>query len=189
MFQMEFIVQLGTAETNATTWLKTLRIVINLTRGVSWTDAEIKTNILEITMGHGYLIEWPCDVLDTGSHYEAPQTRIPLLGWESYHLMGQEDSVVWNLLPTAKKKLGFIVFILYSDAANFITMSHYAHDIQSMSQCMNELVLELHVFSVMLFIIKLFLHYLDLLLRSVEHSNIKVANSERAVLQWDIMQS
>ena len=66
---MEFIVQLGTVETNATTWLKTLRIVINLTRGVSWTDGEIKTNILEITMGHGYLIEWPCDVLDTGSHY------------------------------------------------------------------------------------------------------------------------
>ena len=35
---MKFIVQLDKVEVNATTWLNTLRTVINLTTGVAWTD-------------------------------------------------------------------------------------------------------------------------------------------------------
>lgn len=38
MIRMKFIVQLDKVEVNATTWLNTLRTVINLTTGVAWTD-------------------------------------------------------------------------------------------------------------------------------------------------------
>ena len=36
-------------ETNAAAGLDTLEIVMSLTRGVGWTDVEIKANISEIT--------------------------------------------------------------------------------------------------------------------------------------------
>ena len=114
---MKFIVHLGTVETNAANWLKTLMIVINLTRGVGWADAEINTNILEITMRHGYFIEWPCNISDKGPHSiyfpwgyrcflkeEATQIHVPLLGYESFYFMGQGDSDEWNVLPAAKKE-------------------------------------------------------------------------------------
>ena len=103
----EFIVQLDTVETSAAAGLDTFGIVISLTRGVGWTDVEIKTNILNITMQHGYFIKWPSDLSNAGPHCiyfilgyicvfkkkEAPQAHIPLLGQEFYHLVGQKDPV------------------------------------------------------------------------------------------------
>ena len=66
--QMELIIRLKTMETTAGVGLVPLGIVISSTRGVSWTDVEIKTNILEITIQHGYFIKWPCEVSDAGPH-------------------------------------------------------------------------------------------------------------------------
>ena len=54
---MEFLVQLGTVEPNAAARLHMLGIVISFMRGVGETDVEIKLNILEITMQHGYFVK------------------------------------------------------------------------------------------------------------------------------------
>ena len=68
---------------------------------------------------------------------EAPETHIPWLGWESYHLGGVGGSGRVKLTNYHQKKLGIIVFILYCDSANFITMSHSTCDVQTMPKCIS----------------------------------------------------
>ena len=58
--------------------------------------------------------------------------------------------------PPQKKKLDFIVFILCCDAENFITVSGSSYDISIVSKFMNQLALELHRFSIKLFIVNCF---------------------------------
>lgn len=142
-----------------------------LTRGVSWTDAEIKTNILETTMRHGHFIKWSCDLSDPRPHCicfilgyrcifkkeEPIQTLIPLLWWESYHFVGQKDPVERNLLSTTKKKLDFLVFILYCHAINFMTVS--VHLWHTSNITIFELTcFRLHTFNFMFYLIYLFLY-------------------------------
>ena len=103
--------------------LNTLGILINLTRRVGWTDVHIKPKVWGSDIGPHciyFVLGYRCFFEE-----EAPHTYIQLLRWESYYLMKQNESVKWNLLPTSKENLGFIVFILYCDAVNFITISHF----------------------------------------------------------------
>ena len=71
-------------------------------------------------------------------------------------LLGRRIRPDITYYPPQKKKLDFIVFILSCDAENFITVSDSSYDISTVSKFMNQLVLELHTFSINLFIVNCF---------------------------------
>ena len=99
----------------------------------------MKTNILEITKQHGYFIKSPCDVSNARSRctYFILDYRYVFKKKRSTRDINFMVGVSKTYYLPTKKKLGFTVFILYCDAANFITMSHCSCDTETTSQCMS----------------------------------------------------
>ena len=88
MVRIELSVQLGTVEANAPAEIDKMGIVISLTKGVAWADVEIKSNISVMYCTQSRTIIFYIRLQIRFQRKKKHHRHILLLGWESYHLVG-----------------------------------------------------------------------------------------------------